>query len=230
MSPGGGLLSQAWTKGDAEQTGASDGSAALQGRVCCCQKLPWDQKAGRCPSEIIIKAENYDSDEGTSVALRKLWLLSLVPVMGAFWAWIQESRSGKVDQISIWRPVPSQPNISSSRTLTVIFLPAPEKASDIFGSVWPCCSNRERKGAADEAPASCPSDVNVYSSGFLYPPRKKKKKVAQTAAVACLSEIIWVTMRRGRLGGSVETRRRPKCKHLETRPWWPGHSGQSQCY
>lgn len=44
---------------------------------------------------------------------------------------------------------PSRSNAGSSTALTVIFLNASEKASDISESAWPRCGNRETKGAAD---------------------------------------------------------------------------------
>lgn len=103
---------------------------------------------------------------------------------------------------------PSRSNAGSSTALTVIFLNASEKASDISESAWPRCGNRETKGAADVTFRV--EGLELWLSVFF----------TQTAAVSRLAEIIWVTMRRERWGGSVETRRGPKCKHLETWPWW----------
>lgn len=103
---------------------------------------------------------------------------------------------------------PSQSNTGSSTALAVIFLNASEKASDISESAWPRCGNRETKGAAD---------VTFRCEGLKL---RLSVVFTQTAAVSRLAEIIWVTMRRERWGGSGETRRGPKCKHLETWPWW----------
>lgn len=103
---------------------------------------------------------------------------------------------------------PSRSNAGSSTALAVIFLKASEKAPDISESAWPRCGNRETKGAADVT-FRC-EGLKLRLSVFF----------TQTAAVSRLAEIIWVTMRRERWGGSVETRRGPKSKHLETWPWW----------
>lgn len=103
---------------------------------------------------------------------------------------------------------PSRSNAGSSTALAVIFLNASEKASDISESAWPRCGNRETKGAAD---------VTFRCEGLKL---RLSVLFTQTVAVSRLAEIIWVTMRRERWGGSVETRRGPKCKHLETWPRW----------
>lgn len=103
---------------------------------------------------------------------------------------------------------PTRSNVSSSTALSVIFLNASEKAPDIPESAWPRCGKRDTMGAAD---------VTFRCEGLKL---RLSVVFTQSAAVSRLAEIIWVTMRRERWGGSVETRRGPKCKHLETWPWW----------